>query len=233
MIEQVTRTLYRIACSRSNAYLAAGSGLVLIDTGMPADSDRIISAIKHIGYNPADLQAIVLTHGHLDHAGSAARLQQISGAQVAAGAADAEYIEGRRMLCSMPREGAGGKVFRLVLFVLEKYIQRYAPVQVDIKHAPGGHTDISGLSLIGTPGHSPGSISVYDSQQKVLIVGDALSGEPEVHLPPRPGCACYAEALRSVQKLARCDFDICLFGHGPPLRPDAAGRIQRLAGALP
>jgi glyoxylase-like metal-dependent hydrolase (beta-lactamase superfamily II) len=233
MVEQVTESLFRIACRRSNAYLFAGDRLTLIDSGMPEDSVRISAAVEKVGYNPSEIAYIVLTHGHLDHAGSAARIREVSGARVAAGAADADYIEGRRMLCSMPREGAGGMLFRLVLFFLERYIQRYCPVSVDIKHSPGQDCDIANLALIAAPGHSPGSIAVYHAQEKVLIVGDALSGAPKPHLPLRQGCADYAEALRSAERLAELNFSICLFGHGPPLSTGAAERIRDLVRTAP
>jgi glyoxylase-like metal-dependent hydrolase (beta-lactamase superfamily II) len=82
--------------------------------------------------------------------------------------------------------------------------------------------------VIATPGHSPGSLSFYHEDKKLLFVGDALSGAGGFHLPQRAGCASYADALRSVEKLTNLDFDICLPGHGAPVLGNARQQMARL-----
>lgn len=129
----------------------------------------------------------------------------------------------------MGREGLGGKVFKGVLFLLETFSFRYEPVSVDIPCQGEEVIDcFGGIKVISSPGHSPGSLSFYQSEKRIIFTGDALSGVTELKLPPRLGCANYREALASVQRIAELDFDICLFGHGAPLKKEASQAVRRL-----
>ena len=141
-----------------------------------------------------------------------------------------EHIEGRRMLCSMPREGLGGNVFRCILFLMEKFIQKYAPVHLDSPYCVQGCTVQQGcLEIISTPGHSPGSLSFYFPKKKAVFTGDAVTGMPAPGLPMRAGCSDYGQALLSVRHLAELEVDACLFGHGDPVISNAAPILNRLA----
>ncbi|MCK5010580.1 MAG: MBL fold metallo-hydrolase, partial [Deltaproteobacteria bacterium] len=82
--------------------------------------------------------------------------------------------------------------------------------------------------VVASPGHTPGSLSYYKQDKKILFTGDALSGVSGLRLPPRVGCADYREALRSVEKLAKLDFELCLFGHGDPLTSKASKKVKKL-----
>ena len=55
--------------------LVDGAGAVIVDTGLPVDEARIRRTLAAAGRGPRDVRAILLTHGHLDHAGSAAALR--------------------------------------------------------------------------------------------------------------------------------------------------------------
>lgn len=227
---RICEGLYRIQGSRSNIYLITGPQPVLIDTGMPGDEKLIFKAFHELCLDLRDLQAIFITHAHLDHVGSLAVLRAATGAKIVAGLQEKDYIEGRRMLCSMPREGAAGKAFKCVLYVLEKHIRKYRPVQLDAAWSPeSGSSQMEGLDILVTPGHSAGSLSFYLPGKRALFTGDALTGAPEPRLPLRAGCWDYGSALESVRRLAALDVDICLFGHGEPLVAGAAQALRNLA----
>jgi glyoxylase-like metal-dependent hydrolase (beta-lactamase superfamily II) len=227
--ELVAEGVYRIAPGRSNCYLLADRQLALIDTGMPQDGEAIIAAIKSIGRTAEELTHIFITHGHLDHIGSLAMLKKAGSAQVVAGVKDTAYIQGQKKTWTMGREGFGGKIFKAVLFFMETFVFHYAPAQVEMPCHGGEMIDcFGGMQVVATPGHSPGSISFYHRDKQLLFVGDALNGTGGFALPMRFGCASHREALRSVEQLSRLDFDICLLGHGEPVREDASGKMKEL-----
>jgi metallo-beta-lactamase class B len=68
-------------------------GLIMLDTAQEPYVDHVIDSIKKVGFDPKDIKYIVLSHGHLDHVGGAARLQEMSGARVVALAEDWDLIE--------------------------------------------------------------------------------------------------------------------------------------------
>jgi glyoxylase-like metal-dependent hydrolase (beta-lactamase superfamily II) len=79
-------------------------------------------------------------------------------------------------------------------------------------------------TIIGTPGHTPGHISVLFERERVLVAGDALAshdGRPMVGVFN----ADPATATATAMKLATLDIDVACFGHGEPLRHDAATRL--------
>jgi glyoxylase-like metal-dependent hydrolase (beta-lactamase superfamily II) len=228
---KVCEGIYQIRGSRSNIYLVVDSVPVLIDTGMPGDEAVILQALNELGVHSRNLRMILITHAHLDHVGSLAAVKGATDARVLASESEKNHIEGRRMLCSMPREGLGGKVFKCILYVMEKFVKKYEPVQL---YSAYGDTDgagrVDGFEIIATPGHSPGSLSYYFPSKKAVFVGDALTGTPAPGLPLRAGCSDYVRALRSVKRLAQLDADVCLFGHGEPLVGNAASVLRELAG---
>ncbi len=228
--DEVAPGVYRIKASRSNIYLIAGKTLILIDTGMKGDGVLVLEAIRGLGRKPSEVSHILITHGHIDHTGSLAHIKRETGAQVLAGAADRDFIEGRRKTAALGREGFGGKLFRMALYLMETVFFRYEPAPVDT--ALTGDTALQlpdfAIQALATPGHSPGSFSFYLPDKKILFTGDALSGVPVPRLPPRPGCADHAQALASVEKIAGLSCDTCCFGHGEVLR----GGADRLIGEL-
>jgi len=222
--------VYRLQGSRSNIYLLTAPGPMLVDTGMPGDEQVTLQALRELGLAPRDLRTIFVTHAHLDHIGALAAVKAATGATIVAGMPEKDHIEGRRMLCSMRREGLGGNIFKCILYVLEKFVQKYTPVQLDTAFsAQRGSSPVQGLEIIATPGHSPGSLSFYVPAKKALFTGDALTGMPAPRLPLRAGCSSYAAALESVGRLAALDADICMFGHGEPLAGGAAAVLRELA----
>lgn len=229
-IKEIVRNIYHVRAGRSNCYLLAGDDLTLVDTGLPGVAAQILKGIKEIGRSPGELNHILITHAHMDHMGSAAALKKASGARVVASAKEADYIEGLKKTWTMGREGLGGKLFKGMLFLLENFFVRYEPTRVDVRCIGGELLDcFGGIRIIASPGHSPGSLSYYVPSAKVLFTGDAVSGDPALKLPPRPGCADYTEALKTVRELAELDCEVLLFGHGEPLLHDASQGLRRIA----
>ena len=89
--------------------------------------------------------------------------------------------------------------------------------------------EVSGLTVIHVPGHTPGSIALYDRARKVMFSGDTLrfvGGKLEG--PSEKFSADLAQARKSVEKLKPLDFDILLGGHGEPLKGGASAKVRML-----
>ena len=77
---------------------------------------------------------------------------------------------------------------------------------------------VFGLEVIATPGHTPGHISLFDPDLRILFAGDALNGGDGVVLGPNPRFTPDMDtAMTSVGKLAGFDYDLIVFGHGDPV----------------
>jgi len=75
-----------------------GAGLIMIDTGYPNMHDQILHSMRTLGLEPANLRAIILTHGHYDHTGCALEFKALSGAKIFIGKPDNDIINGKRNL---------------------------------------------------------------------------------------------------------------------------------------
>jgi glyoxylase-like metal-dependent hydrolase (beta-lactamase superfamily II) len=228
--QQVIDGVYRIRGSRSNIFLVTDPVPVLIDTGMPGDEAVILQALNNLGFEASAVRAVFITHAHLDHVGALAAVKAATGAKLVASMHENDHIEGRRMLCSMRREGLGGKLFKCILFLMEKFVQKYVPARIDSPYCEeGGSPHFDGIDIIATPGHSPGSLSYYLPKKKAIFTGDALTGMPTPGLPLRAGCSDYVQALSSVRRLAGLEPEVCLFGHGDPVIGNAPPILKQLA----
>jgi hydroxyacylglutathione hydrolase len=168
------------------AYWIAGEKVVLIDAGVKGSDAAILDGIRQAGRNLTGADTLVLSHSHPDHIGSARAIRASWQVTVAAHAAEHAWIENTdRQKRERPVPG-----FDLLVD---------GPVRVDRTLADGDRIDLGGgraLTVIHTPGHSPGSISLHLPDEGVLFTGDAV---------PQPGAMPIyddaAEAARSLAKL--------------------------------
>src|SRR5215213_7837491 len=192
------------------------NGNTLVDAGLPDQIEAISAALHEGGIGVGDLRRIIFTHQDLDHVGSGAALVRQSGARVLAHPADAPYIDGSlRPLKVTPEMLERRPQMREVL-------ERVEPVGVD-EHLEGGvHLDVAGgTRVISTPGHTPGHISLYLEQPKVLIAGDALAAEDGSLNGPNPSMTLEVrEAARSVRRLAELDVKTIVCYHGGVIGED-------------
>lgn len=104
----------------------------------------------------------------------------------------------------------------------------------------GDGDTVFGLPIIETPGHTPGSISVFDPLAGVLVVGDAMNGAGSGVAGSDGGVgganprfsSDMAQAAESIKKLAGLEFDSMYFGHGEPVESSASALVAELADSL-
>jgi glyoxylase-like metal-dependent hydrolase (beta-lactamase superfamily II) len=109
------------------------------------------------------------------------------------------------------------------------------PVMPDVLVVDGQELP-EGFTVIHTPGHSPGHISLLHKGKRLLIAGDALSNRGNKLRPPvTKFTADFPNAQRSIWKLAKRygdDFETVVFGHGPPLLANGGKRVKGLASEM-
>ena len=164
---EIVPGIHQVDGVKGNCFIIVRDGLTLIDTGMPKNSVKIVKYIQDVlKREPAEIRTIVLTHFHIDHVGDASDLKKLSGAKVAIHIADADYVAGRK-----PQPAPGG-VKGMIFKVLIPLFFGSKPVEPDITLNDGD--TIAGLTVIHTPGNTPGSICLFDPSSKILFVGDLL-----------------------------------------------------------
>ncbi len=208
--------------AHSNVYLVInGSELIVIDTGTTGNAKKTVEYIGKLGYQPTDVSTIILTHFHMDHAGSAKDLKELTGAKIAVQTDDACYVDG-----SKPYLRPKSALIR----VASTFI-KLSPVAVEIQLKDGDK--IGNLSVIHIPGHSPGSIALLDNQRKALFVGDTLRFEGgKVVRAPKMYTWNEELELASIKKIASLNFDVMLPGHGDVLTSNASAAVKSLAETL-
>jgi len=219
---KITEGIYQVEGVNCNVYLAEDADkLILIDTGLPRSDKKIVKTIEGLGRKPTDVSTIVITHFHIDHVGSLKKMKEITEAKVAVHEADADYVAGKK---------APPKPKNLMFRALSSVVKA-APIEVEMILKDGDK--VGRLTVIHTPGHSEGSISLLDAERKVMFVGDAVRFvDGKLGGPPPRFTLDEVKAKESIGKISNFDFDIILSGHGQPLMEKASQKIKEYNATL-
>jgi glyoxylase-like metal-dependent hydrolase (beta-lactamase superfamily II) len=187
----------------SNAYLIDAKRKTLVDAGI--DGARVLGRV------PADLDLIILTHCHYDHIAAVPEIVAATGAKVALHEDDLACLKSDRINAAAT------------------FGRKSPALKVDIVLHDGDVVDLGGVKLkvIHTPGHTPGSICLYDEASRVLFTGDTVFeggsfgrtdiGGNEEHM------------INSLERLTKCDVTAFYPGHGNPV---TAGAKEALRASL-
>ena len=227
-LTSIRKDVHGLSLGPVNVFLLEdGCDLLLIDAGLPGNTDRILDAMAKLGRVPADLKHIILTHAHPDHIGSAAALVAATGAQTWMHPLDAPIAEGHAEF--RPIKPSPEIVMKLIYLVLSRSKPVVDPVAIDNLIADGDIFPISGrLTAISVPGHCAGQIALLWRDRGVLFVADACAHLFGLGSPL--GYEDFEEGRRSQTKLASLDFETACFGHGKPILQGADKRFREKWG---
>lgn len=229
-MEAVANGVYQVKKGFRSFVIDGDEGLTLVDTGLPRRAGAVTAVIHTIGRSVDDVQAIVLTHSHVDHAGNAAELKRASGAELYCAPGDAPAVRGDEASPTPPfmdRTPLG------ILKPLFGLLPAGEPADVDHEIEPGVVLTLpEDLVAVPTPGHTPGHTSYrLDRAGGILFVGDAASH--------RRGSVARGWFNRStpaiddsVRSLAELEFSIACFGHADPLTTRASAAFKDFAQSL-
>ena len=219
-------------------------GWVLIDTGLPGSQKAIIAAADALFYPGSHPEAILLTHGHLDHLGAAKELADHWHVPIVAHPLEMPYLTGQAQY--PPRDPTvGGSL---------AFMSRFFPAQV-----PNLEDRVQALNAddpsvpylpewrwLHVPGHAPGQLAFFRESDKTLLGSDAfattdhdsipavLLDKPQISRAGTPFNYDWEASRHSVQLLADLSPNAIGCGHGPVITgPEAAAGLRQLADNYP
>ena len=208
----------------------AGSSWTLVDAGLPFSESLIRKwAEKTFASAP---NAILLTHGHFDHVGAAKALGEHWDVPIYAHPLEVPYLTGAREYPA-PNFAAGGGLMSLMSPLLPR-----GPVDLSERLRPLSNLgeeitlgEMAGWQIMHAPGHTPGHVSLFRPEDRLLLAGDAfcttkpesffdssITQAPELHGPPAYFTADWNQARASVQKLAALEPLVVAPGMANPSR---------------
>jgi glyoxylase-like metal-dependent hydrolase (beta-lactamase superfamily II) len=241
-LTRIAEGVHRLSSVQTNWYvLEEGGRLTVLDAGFPRDWPAFCAALGRLGHAPADVDAVLITHHHVDHAGNAERLRA-EGARVMAHAAEIPYITGAESRPSslrvLPHLRHPWYARYIARNVVKGVLRTPAVARLD-ELADGEVVDVPGSpKVIHAPGHTAGSCALLVEDESLLFTGDALvtidldNGAPGPRVVRGPHTDDAERALESLTELAATRAGTVLPGHGEPWNEgvEAAVRIARAAG---
>jgi glyoxylase-like metal-dependent hydrolase (beta-lactamase superfamily II) len=203
------------------SYIIFGETITLIDTGVAGCERTIFDAIRSTGRELSETALIILTHAHPDHIGAAKAIREATGCSIAAHPAERAWIEDVEL---QNRERPVPGFATLV----------GGPVQLDHELIEGDgiepdDTRAVDLQVLHTPGHSPGSISLWMQSEGALFSGDAIPVAGD--LPVYDDAVASARSLHRLRRIAGIRLLLSAWDE-PRVEGDAYRQMERAAEYL-
>lgn len=195
--------------------------VVLVDTGYPGQLSKFQNAFELAGIPYSSLNRIVITHQDIDHIGCIASIvKDLQGkVEVIAHEAEKPYITGEKVPVKLAQfEGMRDQMTEEKRAFFDKFRAGFEASRADVDRTVTDGEELpfcGGISVIHTPGHTPGHICLYHRLSKTLITGDAMTIEGGELCGPEPRIAFdYSEAIKSLEKVKQLDIENVICYHG-------------------
>jgi glyoxylase-like metal-dependent hydrolase (beta-lactamase superfamily II) len=210
------------------AFLVAdGKDLTLVDALADEHPFLVLAAIRRLGRSVSDLKRIWVTHAHFSHLCGLGALKQLSSATVHSHEWEADIVSGDRKA-------------QRVSIVPRRPLRAYIPFQLGLALGLGNHKpcevdgvlrdghEEGGLTVLHTPGHTPGHLAFWSEKHRVLLSGDAIVTWPELAAGWDSFTLNERQRLESLARMADLGPRKVGVGHGDPITKDAAERVKSL-----
>jgi glyoxylase-like metal-dependent hydrolase (beta-lactamase superfamily II) len=233
--------------------IAAGSGIVLVDTGMhePGSMAQLERALDQVNLRLDHVQLLACTHAHSDHWGQAAPIRDRAGCEFLmhprledGGADSSEKATARRLEIARQSGVSEAAISALAERIKDIPSGVARVIDPDRELVPGVEieTDLGTWSVHETPGHAPSHVCLFQAERRLLISGDHVLGRISLYFDygytPDP----VQEFLDSLDRVDVLGARLALSGHGKPFvdvhghiegnRKLVAERIERTLAAL-
>jgi len=198
-----------------SVYLINEEKKALVDTGPTTSANFVLDGIKRVGVDPEDIDYLIITHIHLDHAGGAGVLiQDMPHAQVAVHHKGARHLANPAKLVDGVRVAQGEEIMAKLGEVVPIEMKRLKPVsEGDVIKL--GEKQV--LRFIDAPGHASHELCIYESRNNGLFSGDAVGisvAENKVLVPVTPPPSFDLELyLATLKKLITLEASVLYFAH--------------------
>ncbi|MBB3126059.1 glyoxylase-like metal-dependent hydrolase (beta-lactamase superfamily II) [Paenibacillus rhizosphaerae] len=222
------------------AVITDGNHTLLIDTGYPGQYSLLREAMKSHGLSIDSLTHVIITHQDLDHIGSLPAIRQHAPRPVEVMSSQKEkpYIQGEKRLIKVTPEAIERAKAALPPEVPAEWRKAFISTLENPPRSPVDtiiHEDeelpiCGGIAVIGTPGHTPGHISLYHRPTRTLVAADALRVVGGELLGPDPDATVDIPlAMRSIAQLAAYDIASVICYHGGSYDGPVVQRLMELS----
>ncbi len=202
---------------------------MLVDAGTKGAPSRLLAALSQLGKAASDITHLLLSHAHNDHAGGLAEVQAASDAAVHTHEREAVYVREGRMP-AVDRSTRGGRLMAR----LPGRATGFAPVTDLATFEDGDVLPVAGgITVVHTPGHTPGHCSFLHPSSGVLITADAIFNVRGLRYSFASSCTDVTLSRTSAARLGELDFAVAGFTHGAHVSSGAQAAVRAFLAGRP